>query len=47
MLLNELRLILRMVRRRAPARYPDLVAVALGADGIAQSGDVLTGEAAE
>jgi hypothetical protein len=47
MLLDELRLILRMVRRQAPARYPDLVAAALGADGMAQSGDVLTGEAAE
>jgi hypothetical protein len=47
MLLDELRLILRMVRRRAPARYPDLVAAVLGAGGAAQGGNVLTGEAAE
>ena len=47
MLLDELRLILRMVRRRAPASYPSLVAAVLGADDLAQSCDTLTGEAAE
>jgi hypothetical protein len=47
MLLDELRLILRLVRRHAPARYPGLVATVLGADRAAQGYDVLTGEAAE
>ena len=33
MILDELRLILRVVRRHAPLRYPDLVAAVLAADG--------------
>jgi len=32
MILDELRLILRVVRRHAPSRYPDLVAAVLAAD---------------
>jgi hypothetical protein len=47
MMLDELRLILRMVRRYAPALYPGLVAAVLGADDAAQESDALTGEAAE
>jgi hypothetical protein len=45
MLLDELRLILRTVRRHAPACYPGLVAAVLGADDLAQACDALTGEA--
>jgi hypothetical protein len=33
MLLQELRLVLRLVRRHAPARYPGLVAAVLAEDG--------------
>lgn len=47
MMLEELRLILRMVRRYTPARYPGLVAAVLGADGVAPRSDGLTREAAE
>jgi hypothetical protein len=47
MVLDELRLILRLVRRHAPACYPGLVAAVLGVDGVAQGCDALTGEAAE
>jgi hypothetical protein len=47
MLLDELRVILRMVRRHAPACYPRLVAAVLEADGAAQSYNAMTGEAAE
>jgi hypothetical protein len=47
MILDELRLILRIVRRHAPALYPGLVADVLGADDAAQGSDALTGEAAE
>jgi hypothetical protein len=47
MLLDELRLILRMVRCHAPACYPGLVAAVLAADGAAQGCNALTGEAAE
>ena len=47
MLLDELHLILRMVRRHAPACYPGLIAAVLGAHGAAQGCDALAGEAAE
>ena len=47
MLLDELRLILRTVRRHAPACYPGLVEAVLGADDLAQACDALTSEAAE
>jgi hypothetical protein len=46
MLLQELRLVLRMVRRYAPARYPGLVAAVLAEDG-AESFAERAAEAAE
>jgi hypothetical protein len=47
MVLDELRLILRMVRRHAPSCYPGLVATMLAADSGAQDWTALTVEAAE
>ena len=47
MVLDELRLILRMVRRHAPSCYPGLVAALLAEDGGAQGCAALTVEAAE
>ena len=46
MLLQELRLMLRMVRRHAPARYPGLVAAVLAEDGAGEFTE-LAAEAAE
>jgi hypothetical protein len=46
MLLQELRLMLRMVRRHAPARYPGLVAAILAEEG-AEDLTELAAEAAE
>jgi hypothetical protein len=45
MMLDELRLILRMVRRYAPSRYPGLIAAVLAAD--TATPDRATIEAAE
>jgi hypothetical protein len=45
MLLQELRLVLRLVRRYAPARYPGLVAAVLAQDGAENSAGLA--EAAE
>jgi hypothetical protein len=46
MVLDELRLILRVVRRRAPARYPVLLAAVLAAEPGGQAVDIAA-EAAE
>ena len=47
MVLDELRLILRMVRRYAPSRYPSLIATVLGADIASRGRAIISVEAAE
>jgi hypothetical protein len=47
MMLDELRLILRLVRRHAPARYPELVAMVLDSGGPEMPRSNTTAEAAE
>jgi hypothetical protein len=47
MVLDELRLILRMVRRYAPLRYPSLIAAVLAADIATRDRAIISVEAAE